>query len=180
MTGRELAAVQELRTTPDALAAKTAKWDAQIAADRADKLAREGGRPMTLGEIVGAEGTPAKDLDAPKPRRTSVKGVCVNCGKNWSRHTIGADDDGKEVSWCTAGGDNTERFSLERKPAPAPAPEQGKLSSTQASRLLDLIASAESRRVEWDAAQAHASKAQERMHDADAELLAFIRENTQS
>ena len=66
------------------------------------------------------------------------------------------------------------------KPAPAPAPEQGKLSSTQAARLLDLIASAESRRVEWDAAQAHASEVQERMHDADAELLAFIRENTQS
>ena len=172
MTGRELAAVQELGTTPEALAARTVEMD---------RIARETKAVSSRDMAAGA--------DDGKSDPYSALECCENCDE--FKLDVRASKDG-DVMLCD---DCAKALAPNpRKPrsdkgvprikaaaaAAAPAPEQGKLSSTQASRLLDLIASAESRRVEWDAAQAHASKAQERMHDADAELLAFIRENTQS
>ena len=61
----------------------------------------------------------------------------------------------------------------------------GALSREQASRLLDLIATRDSRRTEWDMYEAQKEKAgenaeaaQQRFDDADVEAIAFIREIT--
>ena len=100
-------------------------------------------------------------------RRTPVKGVCVNCGKHYSRH-IRVD----EFAYCNQ--DRQSHFTLEREPVKPAEAAPGAITREQAQRLADLIASKESRRVEWDASWDAAQMREQKFTAACVELDDFI------
>ena len=131
----EKAALLELHTTPEELAART---------ERMDRIAAEGKQNSFMGMAndggAGNDNGPSSTTKPPKKPRS---------------------DKGKP-----------------RKQADPPAQAGGKLSKEDASRLVDLIQTKESRRVAWEAAQALAETRQNEFIDAGCELDVFIRENT--
>ena len=100
-------------------------------------------------------------------RRTPVKGVCVKCGKHHSRH-IRVD----EFAYCNQ--DRQSHFTLERETVKPAEAAPGAITREQAQRLADLIASKESRRVEWDACLDAAQKREQQFTAACVELDDFI------
>ena len=112
----------------------------------------------------------------PKPTRAKpIRGVCVNCGKNWSRHYSVNDGDG--APHCHADPFST-RFSLERAAPEPPAPATGKLTKEDAERFRDLMETLTSRiHNEQNAAQVLFNAGQLR-EAAHAELDAFLADHT--
>lgn len=110
-----------------------------------------------------------------KQRSTPVRGVCVNCGKNWSRHYNRHDD--VMLAYCEKSG--TRKFTLERTPEPAAPVQAGKLTSEQVSRLRDLDASIERARIEWDTASAHMRDKESAYWTLKNEREEFYKELTQ-
>ncbi len=144
MTSTQAKEMHELNISDEAeLAART---------ERAEAMARGEGR-MTqakIQEIVAAD--PSKALfsraenwddlaetvpmtPAPKPtRKPPVKGVCVNCGKNWSRHII--EDPEARIAYCGSGPEST-LFSLERPNKAEATP--GALTRTNVEQINHLM-----------------------------------------
>ena len=67
---------------------------------------------------------------------------------------------------------------IPKKAEPAQAQTQGALTKEQASRGLDLIATRDRLRVEWDQSVSASEIARERFEDYDAQVVAWFRENT--
>ena len=100
-------------------------------------------------------------------RRTPVKGVCVNCGKHYSRH-IRVD----EFAYCNQ--DRQSHFTLEREPVKPAEAAPGAITREQAIRLTGLIQVRESRCSQWEAAVDHATACEGVYQAALAELDDFI------
>ena len=100
-------------------------------------------------------------------RRTPVKGVCVKCGKHWSRHHERPDGNRE----CYAGG---PLFTLERAPVKPAEAAPGAISTDQAMGLHNLISARESKRALWESATDHATACEEAFGAAVRELDDFI------
>ena len=151
---KEQQSLQELGRTPEEMAAKTAEMD---------RIAREAKGVPTVKITKRADGFEEVTGFA-KTRRPAVKGVCVNCGKNWSRH-FGHDKSGCEIPYCTKACETV--FSIApapRKPEPAQA---GGLSDAQIDRIKELM---EAREQALDAN----TKAEEAMLRACADFEQYL------
>ena len=134
MTSIQKEELNALGRTPEEIAARTAEIDARLKAEREASISLKDD-VMAIREAV--KDTPAPPLKPAKQRRPPVKGVCVNCGKNYSRHPVKNEEE--RLAWCTTDLNGTV-FSLERVDPPAPAATAGALTEANAMRIWELNA----------------------------------------
>ena len=104
-------------------AADQREYDSRLAEKQAQVSAMIHGTPQEVSTGLHA----AFAANEKPTRRPAVKGVCVNCGKNWSRHFDG---------FCYAHhAPDSPRFSLERKADPPAPVQQGALTLEQAKHI---------------------------------------------
>jgi hypothetical protein len=118
--------------------------------------------------------------DAPKPakktRSAPVKGLCVNCGKNFSRHKQNSSG---VPEWCYADRQDSPIFSLEPAPKPTPAAPAGALTQIQVDEILRLDGSRTAARQVAEEVDTRAREAWDTFNRSEAAYFNYLNSLTQ-